>query len=362
MCPVQSSVEYFAYIVDASGIHSSPAKIEAITKVPVPQNVKQLQSFLGLVNYYTKFIPNMSSIRQPLNRLLGKGLEWSWESSCQRAFTRLKTKLTTADILVHYDLQKPVVLATDASSWGLGAVLSQVYPDGEKRPIAFASRSLSTAEKNYSQIEKEALSVIFGIQKFHEYLYGWRFTLITDHQPLTTILGPKTGIPVLTASRLQKWAIKLSAYQYDIKYRSTTRNGNADSLSRLPLEESDVSQNRLRSEEEVSLLNLVQINTLPVSARHIRQATQSYLILSRVSYFLLNGWPNEKNLVPELLPYYRLQTELTIEEGCLLRGVRVIIPEKYQRAVLEVLHENHPGIVRIKSLARMHCMMAKFGC
>ena len=94
----------------------------------------------------------MSGICQPLNRLLGKGVERSWESSCQRAFTRLKTKLTTADILVHYDFYKPVVLATDASPWGLGAVLSHVYYDGEERPISFASRSLSTAEKNYSQI------------------------------------------------------------------------------------------------------------------------------------------------------------------------------------------------------------------
>ena len=144
--------------------------------------------------------------------------------------------------------------------------------------------------------------------------------------------------------------LNCQAYHYDIKYRSTTRNGNADCLSRLPLEESDVSQKRLRGEEEISRLNLMQINKLPVSARHIRQATQHDPILSRVSYFLLNGWPNEKDLVPELLPYYRLQTELTIE-GCLLSGVRVIIPEKYQRAVLEILHENHPGIVRMKSLA-----------
>ena len=243
------------------------------------------------MNYYRKFISNKSRICLPLNRLLGKGVEWSWKCSCQRAFTRLKTKLTTADKLVHYDLQKPIVLATGASPWGLGVVLSHVYPD-EERPIAFASRSLSSAEKNYSQIDEEALSVIFGIQKFHKSLYERRFTLITDHQPLRTILGPKTGIPVLAASRLQIWAIKLSAYHYDIKHRSTTRNGYADSLSRLPLEESDVSQKRLRSEEEVSRLNLMQMNKLPVSARHIRQATQHGPILSRVSYFLLNGWPN----------------------------------------------------------------------
>ena len=154
--------------------------------------------------------------------------------------------------------------------------------------------------------------------------------MTTDHQPLTTILGPKTGIPVLAASRLQRWAIKWSAYHYDIKYRSTTRNGNADCLSRLPLEESDVSQKRLRGEEEISRLNLMQINKLPVSARHIRQATQHDPILSRVSYFLLNGWPNEKDLVPELLPYYRLQTELILK-----KNVSCVESEKFLRSIKE---------------------------
>lgn len=159
---MQPSVEYFAFKVDASGIQPSVAKVEAISKVSVPQNVKELQSFLGLVNYYRKFIPEMSSISQPLNRLLEKGVKWSWDSNCQAVFERLKSTLTTAEVLVHYDPEKPLVLAADASPWGLGAVLSHVYPGGEEHPIAFASRSLSSAEKNYSQIEKEALSRLYS--------------------------------------------------------------------------------------------------------------------------------------------------------------------------------------------------------
>lgn len=110
-------------------------------------------------------------------------------------------------------------MAADASAYGIGAVISHVYPNSEEKPIAFASRTLSPAEVNYAQIEKEALSLVFGIQHFHQYLYGRHFTMVTDHKPLMAILGPKHGIPALAAARLQRWAVQLSAYHYDIEFR-----------------------------------------------------------------------------------------------------------------------------------------------
>ena len=126
-------------------------------------------------------------------------------------------------------------MAADASAYGVGAVILHVYPDGNEKPIAFASRTLSKSKRNYAQLEKEALALIFGIKQFHQYLYGRQFTLVTDHQPLTTILNPQKAIPSLAAARLQRWAIILSAYQYDISFKSTQQHGNADCLSRLPL-------------------------------------------------------------------------------------------------------------------------------
>ena len=183
---MKPSVEYFTFVVDRHGIHPSPRKVQAIQEVPEPQNVTELESFLALVNYYRKFIPDMSTLVHPLNRLLMFDTPWAWTETCQVAFKKLKEFLLNSPLLAHYDPNKPVRLAVDASSYGLGAVLSHVFDDGEEKPIAYASRSLSASEQNYSMIEKEALAIMFGIKKFHQYLFGRRFFFA--HGPQTSHL------------------------------------------------------------------------------------------------------------------------------------------------------------------------------
>ena len=157
--------------------------MEAITNAPPPTNVQELQSFLGLLNYYGKFIRNLSSILHPLNGLLRANQKWRWTDKCTKAFEEAKRQLVSANVLTHYNPTLPINLAADDSAYGIGAVISHVLPDGSEKPISFASRTLTSAEKNYSQLEKEALSLIFGVRKFHQYLYGRKFTLITDHTP-----------------------------------------------------------------------------------------------------------------------------------------------------------------------------------
>ena len=174
-----------------------------------------------------------------------KNVRWEWTDDCQKAFEACKEGLISDSLLVHYDLNRKLRLACDASSYGLGAVLSHVMEDGQERPIAYASRTLSSSEKNYAQIKREA-SIILGVKKFHQYLYGRKFTLVTDHQPLLTILGPKTAIPPLAVARMQRWAIVLSAYDYQIEYRSSAKHSNCDALSRLPHEDS-----KMGSESEI---------------------------------------------------------------------------------------------------------------
>ena len=170
-----------------------------------------------------------------LTNLLKKAVQWNWSEERQESFEKIKETLTSTEVLAHYNPDVPLGLACDASGVGIGAVIYHKYEDGTERPIAYVSKTLSDAERNYSQIEREALSIIFGVKKFHQFLYGRTFSLLTDHKPLITTFSPEKGIPTLVASRLQRWAIILSAYSYKIEYKPTKEHGNADSLSRLPI-------------------------------------------------------------------------------------------------------------------------------
>ena len=143
-----------------------------------------------MLQYYARFLPNHSSELSPLHDLLKDKTPWLWTDKCQAAFQRSKQLLTSASVLTHYDVNLPIRLECDASSVGLGAVISHEMPDGTHRPVAYASRTLSKPERNYAQIEKEALALVFGVKKFLNFFYARPFTLVTDHKPLLAILGP----------------------------------------------------------------------------------------------------------------------------------------------------------------------------
>ena len=175
------SVVYLGHRIDQEGLHPTEDKLKAVQDAPNPRNVAELRSYLGLLTYYSKFLPNLASTLNPLYRLLEKSRPWHWEIREQKAFEASKLLLLSSQLLAHYDPKHALVLACDASPYGLGAVLSHRYPDGSERPIGYASRTLTAAEKNYSQIEKEGLACVFGVKRFHCYLYGRVFTLETDH-------------------------------------------------------------------------------------------------------------------------------------------------------------------------------------
>ena len=142
-----------------------------------------MRSFLGLVNFFGCFIPDCSALLHPLNQLLKKESEFVWSDECKQAFQRAKECLMADPVMAHYDINLPVVLECDASAKGIGAVLYHVYPDNSRRPVVYVSRALSSAEPHYSQSEREALAIVFAVHRLHQYIYGRRFTLRTDHKP-----------------------------------------------------------------------------------------------------------------------------------------------------------------------------------
>ncbi len=182
------SIEYMGYVIDDEGLHPLPEKVRAIEEAPTPRNVTELKSFLGLLSsYYLKFLPNLATLLAPMYRLLKNGVQWKWSVEQENAFQKAKKLLVSSQVLVHFNPELEIRVACDVSAYGIGAVLSHRFPGGSEKPVAFMSRTLNEAEKNYSQIEKKGLSCVVGVTRFHSYLYGHHFTVQTDHKPLMTL-------------------------------------------------------------------------------------------------------------------------------------------------------------------------------
>ena len=237
-------------------------KIQAVKEAPSPTNITQLKAYLGLLSYYSRFLPNLSKVLFPLYRLLKKNTPWRWSDMEEKTFQQSKELLTSAELLVHFDPSKKLVLSCDASDYGIGAVLAHQYEDGQEKPIGFVSRTLTEAERRYSQLEKEGLSCMFGIKKFHSYLLGHPFTLYTDNLPLKSLFSEKRAIPVQAAGRIQ---MTLSNYQYEIVFRPTHKHSNADAFSRLP--SSSTTEEESTPTELVLLLEAIE--KMPITGEDI---------------------------------------------------------------------------------------------
>lgn len=345
----EKEVVFLGHRIDAKGLHPLQDNLEAVLAAPPPTSVSQLKSFLGLVTYYSKFLPNLSSTLAPLHRLLSKGALWCWGPAQRTAFQETKRAMRRANFLVHYDPQRPLRLECDASAEGIGAVLSHRI-QGVDHPIAFRSRTLTSAERNYSQLEKEALALVFGVVKFRDYLFGNKFTLVTDHKPLTGLLGPDKPIPQMAAARIQRWALLLAAYQYDLEYRKGELNANADALSRLPL---PVRDNGWENELAEYVLHAQAMDDFALSAQSISDHTSKDDVLQQVKTWILQGWPRRLGSEEQQYqPYFARRHELAVSNGILYWGHRVVLPKAARQFVLKELHDTHPGITAMKNLAR----------
>ena len=333
-------ITYLGFKVSSQGVQTTSEKVDVILKAPEPRNVKELGMWLGLINYYSRFLQNLATHLSPLHRLLRAGQRWRWTEKESDAFQKAKSLLVHPPVLSHFDTTLPVVVACDAGPQAVGCVLSQLTPEGE-RPVAFYSRTLSETEVRYSQTDREALAVITAVKKWHYYLAGRSFKIHTDHKPLLGIIGEQKPLPVMASPRMVRWALMLGGYDYRLEYRPASKQVHCDALSRLPVGAAAPETVPLPAET----LHLMEfLDSSPVSVAQIRRWTSVDPVLSRVYRYVRDGWPPaDESLGLEFQPYKSRIGELSVEDGCVLWGARVVVPPQGRAGVLKLLHEGHPG-------------------
>ena len=222
-------LKFLGFIVGREGIKPDPDRTKAINQFPMPTKIKDIRSFIGMANYYRKYIKNFALIAKPLTSLLRKDHKWDWNENCQNSFDTIKSILTNPPLLAHFKQGDPLILYTDASGYGIGAILSQVQEDKE-RILQFASCTLNKHQENYSVTEKECLGIVWAINKFRHYLIGVDFTVKTDHCGLCWLMSVKDP-----SGKLARWSLRLQEFRFKIQYKNGKSHGNVDFLSRYPL-------------------------------------------------------------------------------------------------------------------------------
>lgn len=335
---------YLGHSLSANGIRPKPDKADAIINAPVPRDVTALKAWLGLISYYRAFLCDLSSILKPLYFLTQQNVRFVWSKSQDDAFRSAKHALLNSSALAFFNPSRKIIITCDSSSYGVGSVMSQIDEEGKERPVLFHSATLDKAMQNYSQLERESLAIITAVKRYHRYIFGRKFLLRTDHRPLQYIFAPDKVVPAMTSAKLQRWALYLSAFDYELEFVPGKLIANADGLSRCPLSE---------PVEEVHVNGMSVQGELPVSYMSIAEKSKADPVLSVVIDSVWRGWRYSGREMNDVLKtFYNIRDELSVEEGVLLRNHKVVIPKILQGEVLKLLHEGHSGVVRTKALAR----------
>lgn len=344
----QDEIEYLGYTLTKEGLKKTKEKVKAIVAAAQPRNLSEVRSFIGLVNYYNKFIPEAASILSPIYDLLKANTTFLWSRKCQDAFVRIKETIASDDCIVHFDPNLPIIVTADASDNGIAGMLSHVI-DGEERTVACVSRTLQPSERNMSTIMKEALAIYFTVNKLYYYLCNTHFTLRSDHKPLLAIFGEHRDIPKMSANKLMRWAIFLSSFNYRIEHiKGLKNNVVADYMSRAPIPTTVTSEEAAGRATYIHFTESVK--EWPINNEEIRKASrQDSEIAEIMSYVSRNKWP--ERVSENLKPYRCRMSELHIDHEILMWGHRVVVP-KALRSILNLIHSDHSGIARCKALAR----------
>lgn len=344
-------VKFVGHLLSSKGISIDPDRTSALMNFPTPENKTELLRFLGMINFIGKFIKNRSNVLEPLNALLQNDVKFTWSALQDNAFKKIKDLICTTPMLAYYDPEKKLIVSADASSYGIGACLIQESTSNTRELVAYISRTLTSTERHYAQIEREALGITWAAEKLAEYITGVHVTFETDHKPLVQLLQTK-NLDTLTP-RLQRFRMRLMRYQYEVTYVPGKTLLIADALSRSPI------PNTCETEEltlEVSnYVNNIILN-LPVKDPYLEKIKAEQNkddICTQLRKLSIDGWPDRSKLSSLLLPYFQYRFEISLSsDDLLLKGTRLVIPNTLQKEVIDFLHAGHQGITKCRKRAQ----------
>ena len=347
----RNQVKFLGQVIDQDGVHPDDEKVRAIQRFKKPQNVGEIRRFLGMCNHLSKFAPHLAEKTKPLRDLLNKSSQWVWDHPQQTAFEEVKGILATSPVLALFDQTRETVVSADASSYGLGAVLLQKQPDGELKPISYISRSLTPTEQRYAQIEKEALAFTWACERFADYLLGMDFHIHTDHKPLVPLFGVKNldELPI----RVQRFRLRMMRYKFTISHVPGTSLLVADALSRAPCSDALSTDVRFQKKTEVYVDSIVQ--NLPATEKQlirIQRYQEEDVECQEAVRHTQSGWPSRQSLYGPMKRYLDVATELSVKDGLLMRGSRIVIPTALRLEMLDRIHTGHQGIFKCRERAR----------
>ena len=329
-------IKFFGMVYDANGVHPDPEKCAEIQAIPAPKNFTEIQQFLGIIQFMAPFIPKLADQTAPLRALTKKDVPFEWNSSLQKVFENIKASICKDIALTYFDVTKPTTIQVDASKIGIGAALLQ---DG--RPIAFASKALTETEQWYANIERELLAVVFGCERFHTYIYGKPFVVETDHKPLEMIHKKSLAS---TPPRLQRMLLRLQHYDVSIKYRPGKEMVLADSLSRL----SPIPDKEIHLEQSIYAVQFTDDKL-----QQLKLESESDPEVTAIRNIIIEGWPDSAKQLPKnLREFWSCKDELSVEDGLVLKGERVLIPTAMRSYILRNIHAGHQGMEKCKLRAK----------
>lgn len=330
---------FMGILLSEKGIGPTEERVRAVTEAREPENDTEVRSFLGLVGYSSRFIPQFATLSEPLRRLTRKDTPFVFGAEQKRAFDNLKTALAKATTLAYFDKDAPTQVIADASPVGLGAVLVQKQ-DGNNVPVCYVSRSLTDCERRYSQTEREALGLVWACERLHPYLYGRQFDLVTDHKPLEVIYGPRSK----PCARIERWVLRLQPYDFKIVHIAG-KNNIADPLSRLLSTNEKQVKHEHGSDEYV---RFVAVNATPraLTTREVEEESATDPELQDVREAIETGH------FEKCKPYAVIAGELCTVGYLVLRGTRIVLPQALRARALALAHEGHLGIVGTKQHLR----------